>query len=140
MLQWREKQRTRKANAAIAGAGVEVPVSSLVDLAVDAWRLDRWLAELDGRQATAAGRYVSRRIATFLGDLEIETIDLTGHRYEPGLALELIGNVTDETLPPDTVLVDEMVSPLCLWRGKVVRLGQVVTRSSAVPTSIGEET
>jgi hypothetical protein len=27
-------------------------------------------------------------------------------------------------------VIDEMVSPMCLWSGKVVRYGQAVTRSS----------
>lgn len=114
-------------------------MSSLIELAIDAWRLERWLANLDSGHSSAAGRFVARRVVAFLGQFEMETVDLTGHRYEPGLAVELIGNVADPTLPPDTVVVDEMISPLCMWRGKVVRLGQAVTRSSVVPTSVGEQ-
>jgi hypothetical protein len=123
---------------AATGETFPVPLSALVDLAVEAWRLDRWVAELDSGQSTAAGRFVARRIAHFVAECGIETVDLTGQPYEPGLAVELLGHVQDTTLPTGTVLVDEMVAPLCLWRGKVVRLGQVVTRSASAPASSGE--
>jgi hypothetical protein len=139
MLHWRRHRGPGTPEPSQAATTVEVPVSSLVDLAVEAWRLERWMAELGGGASNAAGRFVARRLGAFLSGLGLETVDLTGHRYEPGLALELIGNVSDGTLPPDTVLVDEMVSPLCFWHGKVVRHGQVVTRSSPMLTSLGEQ-
>jgi hypothetical protein len=137
LLQWTKNRWRAEVHAPTASRNVEVPISSLVELAIDVWRLERWLTNLDGSQSNAAGRFVSRRLGTFLGEFELETVDLTGQPYEPGLALELIGNVSDPTLPPNTVLVDEMIIPLCLWRGKVVRHGQVVTRSSAVSPQRG---
>jgi hypothetical protein len=129
---------TQEVKAPAVDGTVAVPLSALVDVAVESWRLERWLKQLDGGQSNAAGRFVSRRLAQFVSRFQLETLDLTGQRYEPGLAVELLGNVHDETLPPDMVVVDEMVAPLCLWQGKVVRLGQVVTRSSTAPDSSGE--
>jgi hypothetical protein len=121
------------------GDSLTLPLSSLVDLAIEAWRLERWLSELDSRQSTAAGRFVARRVADFVAGCGLETVDMTGQPYEPGLAVELLGHVQDATLPPGKVLVDEMVAPLCLWHGKVVRMGQVVTRSASSPASSGGE-
>jgi hypothetical protein len=138
LIHWMKHRRAKAPVAQIEGDAVTVPMTSLIDLAVDAWRLECWLIKLDGGHSTAPGRFVARQLNAFLHRFELETVDLTGQRYEPGLAVELLGNVQDETVPPDVVIVDEMVTPLCLWRGKVVRLGQLVTRSSAASRSSGE--
>jgi hypothetical protein len=127
------------AAAAGSDATVGIPLPVLVDLAVEAWRLDRWLARHGQDQTTAAARFASRRIADALSGLELEAIDLTGQAYDPGLALELLGTVDDGALPAGTVLIDEMVAPLCLWQGRVVRQGQVITRSSTRGASDGGE-
>ena len=106
-----------------------VPASTMIDIAIETWRLGRWLAARPPDDGSAA-RYVWRRLTGKLHDLEFETIDLTGQRYEPGLALEVIGSAGDGADAGDPIVVDEMVAPICVWRGKVVRHGQVVTRSS----------
>jgi hypothetical protein len=131
--------RDRPAGVTAGDDSLTLPLSALVDLAIEAWRLERWLSELDSRQSTAAGRFVARRVTDFVAGCGLETVDMTGQPYEPGLAVELLGHVQDITLPPGTVLVDEMVAPLCLWHGKVVRMGQVVTRSASSPASSGDE-
>ena len=110
-------------------------MAAMLDLLVDAWRLERWVAQTDAGASTAAVRFVSRRLSGFFDRFGLQAVDVTGQRYEPGLAVELVGNVIDDTLGRDMVLIGETVAPLCLLRGKVVRLGQVVTRSS--PTASG---
>jgi len=138
LIHWMKRRQAKAPAVQIGDDAVTVPMASLIDLAVDAWRLECWLSGLDGGQSAAPGRFVARQINAFLHRFELETVDLTGQRYEPGLAVELLGNVQDETVPADVVIVDEMVTPLCLWRGKVVRLGQLVTRSSTASRSSGE--
>jgi hypothetical protein len=133
-----DRGRRKPAGPQIETDAVAMPISSLADLAVDTWRLERWLAGLDTDQSIAPGRFVVRQLRAFLHGFELETVDLTGHKYEPGLAVELVGNVYDETMPDGVAIVDEMVTPLCLWRGKVVRLGKLVTRSSATSSASGE--
>jgi hypothetical protein len=125
--------------APAADGAVEIPLPVLVDLAVEAWRLDRWLARHGQDQTTAAARFASRRISDALNGLDLEAVDLTGQAYDPGLALELLGTVDDGALPAGTVVIDEMVAPLCLWQGRVVRQGQVITRSSTRGASDGGE-
>ncbi len=112
-------------------AEVVVALTKLVDVAVEVWRLDRWATktESEASVSTAAARYVVRRLRDFLEDFAIETVDLTGHPYEPGLAVEVLGTERDPTLAPGTSIVNEMVSPICLWQDGVIRHGQVVTRS-----------
>jgi hypothetical protein len=115
---------------------VAISLTGVTDLAIEVWRLERWLMEAPSGQSTAAVRYATRRIGALLHQLGMETIDITGQPYDPGLAIEIIGSNQDPALPPGVVVVDEMVTPLCLWRGKVVRHGQAVTRSSPIKSTI----
>ena len=118
---------------------IDVPLALLIDMAVEAWRLDRWLARHGQDQSAAGARFASRRMGECVSKLGLETADLTGQMYEPGLALELVGNLDDPTLPRGTVVIDEMTSPMCLWHGRLVRRGQAVTRSSPAEETLGGE-
>jgi hypothetical protein len=119
-------------------SNIPVPVLRLVELAVEAWRLERWLVQCDPGQSTAPIRYAARRISEFLRQAEFETRDLTGSQYEPGLAIEILDTVRDPTLSSSGAIIDEMISPICLWRGVVVRHGQAVIRSPVQPDAQGE--
>jgi len=107
---------------------LEVPLSSLIDLAVEWWRLDRWAngPQTDGSAAHA--RHVARRLAKFLDERGLSVLDLAGRPHQPGLAVEVLDVVQDARLPPGSEVVDETVSPVVLWRGTVVRHGQVIVR------------
>jgi len=104
---------------------LEVPLSSLVELAVDWWRLERW-AGSDAASASHA-RHVARRLGRFLSERGFSVMDLTGRPYEPGLAVEVI-DVIGDGAGGGAELIDETVAPVVLWRGSVVRHGQVVVR------------
>lgn len=108
---------------------LEVSLSSLAELAVEWWRLERW-ATGAGHDAPGSqhARHVARRLGKFLSEHGVGVLDLAGRAYEPGLAVEVLDAVEDATLPPGSQLVDETVAPVVLWRGAVVRHGQVVIR------------
>ncbi len=109
---------------------VEVPLSSLVELAVEWWRLDRWAngPQSDGRASHA--RLVARRLARFLDEHGLSVLDLAGRPHEPGLAVEVLDVVADARLPRGSELIDETISPVVLFRGLVVRHGQVIVRKA----------
>ncbi len=114
---------------------VEVPLAALAELAVDWWRLDRRLnsAPPGGARPDGAGshtRHAARRLSKFLTERELSVLDLTGRRYEPGLAVEVVDVERDETLQEGEEVVAEVVSPIVLWRGTVVRHGQVIIRQN----------
>ncbi|HVF57223.1 MAG TPA: hypothetical protein VM934_13795 [Pyrinomonadaceae bacterium] len=108
-----------------------VPLSSLVEIAIECWRLERWLAVAHREGSAPHVRHVARRLAKFLGERELATLDITGRRYEPGLAVEVLDATDDEQLSEGTTIIDEMVAPIVLWRGTVVRHGQVIVRRKA---------
>ena len=105
---------------------IEVPLAALVDLAVECWRLERLLKMQPNNESSTTLRYSVRRLRRFVQEAGLSTLDLETQRYDPGLAVDVIGVETAEaSFPPDTVIV-ETVSPIVTWKGQVVRYGQVV--------------
>jgi len=107
---------------------LEVSLSSLAELAVECWRLERWAG--DASESPPQARHVARRMKSFLDAHGLEVVDLTGRAYEPGLAVEVLDAYADATLPAGAKVIDETVSPIVLWRGAVVRHGRVVVKTS----------
>ncbi len=107
---------------------IEVSLASLAELAVEWWRLDRWAG--DASESPPQARHVARRMASFLNAHGLEVLDVTGRAYEPGLAVEVLDSYGDATLPTGAQLIAETVAPIVLWRGAVVRYGQVVIKTS----------
>jgi hypothetical protein len=107
---------------------IAVALSSLAELAVEWWRLDRWA---NGAQETAPhARHVARRLGKFISDHGLEVLDITGRAYEPGLAVEVLDAFDDTRLPAGSQVIDETVAPIITLRGVVIRHGQVVIRKN----------
>jgi len=102
---------------------LEVPLSSLAELAVDCWRLERWAG---AEESASLARHVARRLGRFLAEREVSVVDLTGRAYDPGLAVEVL----DVVGSGPAQVVGETVAPVVLWRGRVVRHGQVIVERS----------
>ena len=105
---------------------LDVPLDSLVELAIESWRLEHWLAGLPPERVPSKLRHIARRLQKFLTERELAALDLTGQKYEPGMAIEVLEVLTDESSRAREKLIVEMVAPIILWRGRVVRHGQVV--------------
>lgn len=123
----RDNQRAPAARAETTAAErptpcVQVAIGSIADLAVEWWRLERWAVD----DSKIVGRHVARRVARFLEENGIEVVDLTGKPYEAGLAAEVLERIPDDGEPR----VEETVSPIVLWKGTVVKQGQVVTKGN----------
>ena len=103
---------------------LHVSLSSLAELAVEWWRLERWAGGSDDSSPQA--RHVARRLGRFLSEHGLEVLDVTGRPYEPGLAVEVLDAFEDARLPRGSQVVDETVAPVVLYRGVVVRHGQVI--------------
>jgi hypothetical protein len=114
---------------------LDVPLAALIELAIEGWRLDSWLAALPPEKVASKLRHVARRLQKFLGERELSALDLTGRSYEPGLSVEVLEALEDERLGRDERLIDEMVEPIILWRGRVVKYGRVVVRHGKPPKS-----
>ena len=109
---------------------LDVPLPELIALAVEHWRLSRWLAGQPAGQAGTA-RHAIRRIDDFVKGCELEVRDLDGRPFDAGLAARVVDAVEDGRLPPGRAMIAETVSPLVLWKGNVVKAAEVVTRRGA---------
>jgi hypothetical protein len=109
-----------------------VPLDALIELAIESWRLEHWLAGLPPEKGTSKLRHIARRLQKFLTGRELAALDLTGQKYEPGMAVEVLEVVPDEHAGARGKLIAEMVAPIILWRGRVVRHGQVVVGQSVL--------
>ena len=108
---------------------LDVTLSSLAELAVEWWRLERWAAAAE--ESSPQARHAARRLGRFLGEHGLEVLDVTGRPYEPGLAVEVLDAFEDASLPAGAQVVDETVAPVVLFRGAVVRHGQVIVRKNS---------
>ena len=104
---------------------LEVPLPSLVGLAIEWWRLS---ATLGQPGSAGAARHALRKIEDFLRRCELEVQVMDGRPFDPGLAVRVVDAVDDETLPAGRSVIAETVSPLVLWRGRVAKEAEVVTR------------
>ena len=111
-------------------ASLNVPLPALVALAVEQWRLSRWLAAQPVAHAAQAGpaRHALRRMDDFLRLCALEVRDMDGRPFDAGLAARVVDAADDPLLPPGSAVIAETVSPLVLWRGDVVKAAEVVTR------------
>jgi len=105
---------------------LNVSLSTLAELAVEWWRLERWAG--GSEESSPQARHAARRLGRFLSEHGLEVLDVTGRAYEPGLAVEVLDAFEDASLPRGSQVVDETVAPVVLYRGAVVRHGQVVIR------------
>ncbi len=109
---------------------LEVSLASLVELAVEWWRLERWLnSSAPQGNSLSHARHAARRLGKFLEERELSVLDITGQHYEPGLAVEVLDVVEDASASVDaSSFIEEMVAPVVLWRGAVVKYGQAIVR------------
>jgi len=103
---------------------MDVSLSSLIGLAIEWWRLSSALAS----GSSAPARHALRKIEDFLHECDLEVYAMDGKAFDPGFAMRVIDAVDDPALPADTMIVDQTVSPMVLWRGGVVKSAEVITR------------
>ena len=106
---------------------ISVTRQSLVELAVESWRLSQWVLA-NPNHAKAPARRAAERLRTFLTELKVEIIDLTGKTYDAGLAVEVLGFSDGNEAGVVSSVVDETVSPIVVQDGIVAKHGQVVLR------------
>lgn len=99
----------------------------LADLAVETWRLGRWVSALDHRQA-APGRRFLREVEEFLLAAGFSVLDLTGTPYHAGLPLDVVDIVVGQGNEAD--VIHETIVPIVQRDGQLFRHGQVVVSST----------
>jgi hypothetical protein len=107
---------------------INVKISELAELAIEAWRLQHWAFMSGFERDRTIPRRTTRSLNCFLTEMGFELCDLAGQPYDPGLAVEVVDTERDTNAPMGSAWIGETVSPIVLWRGQMVRTGQVVVR------------
>lgn len=97
---------------------------NIAELAVAAWRLERWLDNLNAERKMAAKKSI-REIKKFLEASNIEIVDPLGWKFDPGLAVEVVNNEAED-VEEDKLLIIQTNSPIIKQNGAVTQYGKVV--------------
>jgi hypothetical protein len=116
-------------------AQLDVPLASLIELAIEGWRLDSWLASEPPEQSRVETATHRAPPAKVFARARTERPRPDGEHYEPGMSVEVIEALEDVQLGAHERVIDEMVEPVILWRGRVVRYGRVVVRQGGGESS-----
>lgn len=98
--------------------------ADIKELAVAAWRLEKWLENLNSDRKMAA-KSALRSIKKYISALDVKVIDPIGSRFDPGLAVEVINNEAEEAMEDDLVIV-ETLSPYVYQKGELIQHARVI--------------
>lgn len=117
-------------------SSVAVSSESICTLYSEIWRLEQLSGMLIDRIQSASVRRIARQIRTGLAEIDVEIVDYSGRTYDPGMVPEVLDiQIVDGTENiVDTIA--ETVEPTLLWRGQVLRRGQIVVQRVVVPSSV----
>jgi hypothetical protein len=97
---------------------------NIAELAVAAWRLERWLDNLNAERKMAAKKSL-REIKKYIEALEIEIVDPLGWRFDPGLAVEVVNNEAEDVAEEELIIV-QTNSPIIKQAGAVIQYGKII--------------
>lgn len=98
------------------------------ELAVAAWRLEKWLDNLNADRKMAA-KSALRSIKKYISALGIEVKDPLGSKFDPGLAVEVVNNESEDT-PEEELIIVETLAPYIYQNGELVQHARVIIGSA----------
>ena len=113
---------------------VAVSSESIYALYSEIWRLEQLAEVLIDRIQSASVRRIARQIRAGLAEIDVEMVDYTGRPYDPGMVPEVLDVQLVEGAAKVGDIVTETIEPTLLWRGQVVRRGQIVVQRVVVPS------
>ena len=84
----------------------------------------------DGHQRRGRSSSCGALLTDTLLQMGIEVVDFVGRAYDPGIAPEVIEVLEDPDLVDGHAIIEETIVPTVIWRGLVVRPGQVIVRQA----------
>ena len=98
------------------------------ELAVAAWRLEKRLDNLNADRKMAA-KSALRSIKKYISALGIEVKDPLGSKFDPGLAVEVVNNESEDT-PEEELIIVETLAPYIYQNGELVQHARVIIGSA----------
>lgn len=101
--------------------------ADIKELAVAAWRLEKWLDNLNADRKMAA-KSALRSIKKYITASGVEVKDPVGSKFDPGLAVEVVNNEA-ENVPEDELIIIETLAPYVYQDGELVQHARVIIGS-----------
>ena len=98
--------------------------ADIKELAVAAWRLEKWLDNLQADRKMAA-KSALRSIKKYISASGVEVVDPVGSRFDPGLAVEVISNEAEGT-PEEQLIISETITPYLYENGELIQHARVI--------------
>ena len=98
--------------------------ADIKELAVAAWRLEKWLDNLNSDRKMAA-KSALRSIKKYIAAIEVEVVDPVGSKFDPGLAIEVVNNEAPETLEENLIII-ETLAPYVYQKGELIQHARVI--------------
>lgn len=102
--------------------------ADIKELAVAAWRLEKWLNNLNLDRKMAA-KSALRSIKKYIAALTVEVVDPVGSKFDPGLAIEVVNNEAPET-PEKNLIIIETLAPYVYQNGELIQHARVIIGAS----------
>lgn len=101
--------------------------ADIKELSVAAWRLEKWLDNLNMDRKMAA-KSALRGIKKYITAYGVEVKDPVGSKFDPGLAVEVVNNEA-ENVPEEELIIIETLAPYVYQDGKLVQHARVIIGS-----------
>jgi hypothetical protein len=121
----------------VAPLPTSVAISSdgICTLYSEIWRLEQLAETLFDRTQSASARRIARQIRAGIADLDVEIVDYVGRPYDPGMVPEVLDVQLVDGAAGGADVVSETIEPTLVWRGQVLRRGQIVVQRVIFPGS-----
>lgn len=100
-------------------------VADIKELAVATWRLEKWVDNLNYDRKMAA-KSALRSIKKFLTASGIEIRDPVGSKFDPGLAVEVVNNESEDADNEENLIIIETLSPYLYQNGELIQYARVI--------------
>lgn len=101
--------------------------ADIKELATAAWRLEKWLDNLNAERKMAA-KSALRSINKYIAGCNVEVKDPLGSKFDPGLAVEVVNNEAPE-LPEEELIIIETLAPYVYRNGELIQYARVIIGS-----------
>lgn len=108
--------------------------ADIKELAVAAWRLEKWLDNLNYDRKMAAKSSL-RCIKKYIAASGVEVRDPLGARFDPGLAVEVVNNVAENECEENLIII-ETLSPYVYQNGELIQRARVIIGNDGANTAL----
>jgi hypothetical protein len=107
--------------------------ASIIDIAVEAWRFRRVFSNAISKlDATESSRYFNqylyffKKVESAIENANLKIINVEGKKYDIGLPVSPLN--MEEFSQDDILVIDQMIEPIIMDSGKVLKSGTVILR------------